>query len=526
MRRSDQESVSVWHHEETRPPFFPILREDMEADVCVIGAGVAGMLTAYMLQREKKRVIVLEAWGLASGETGRTTAHLSNILDDGFARLETLFGPDGAQKAAESHRGAISLIESIIRDENIDCDFQRVTGYLFASTPPQRAPLQEEIEASRRAGIIDMEQFQQLPIENALGGEGARFPGQATLHAVKFMEGLARAFQAHGGRIYTDTRVTRVQDGERPFVETEDGNRVHAQAVVVATNTPVNDKVQIHTKQHAYRSYVVAFRIPKGSYSPFLLWDVGRPYYYARILSAESFDYLIVGGEDHRTGQADDALIRYARIEDWTRRHFSIVGSTAFQWSGQLMEPVDSLAFIGRNPGDENVYIITGDSGNGFTHAGVAAQLIPDLVMGRPSDLEFLYDPGRITLRAVPQYLRENADTPAHILTDWVAPGTIDSIDEVPRGGGGILREGLTHMAVHRDETGTVHKCSAVCQHLGCTVQWNGGEKSWDCPCHGSRYDTQGRVLNGPTCKPLEPAHNADGQAEDVSRRISEHHHF
>jgi len=503
MRRSSRESVSPWQALEARRLPNPPLRENIKTDICVIGAGISGLTTACLLQKEGRKVVIAEAWELGAGETGRTTAHLTAVLDDRFYNLEKIFGEDGAGLAADSHRTAIDMIEKIVRDHNIDCDFERLDAYLVALNPDQEKDLEKETEACKRAGFHP-QRLPSVPLPNIRAGSALKFPGQATFNITKYIHGLARVFQEGGGQIFTGTRIAEVKGGKNPYARTESDYRIDADSIVVATNTPINDWVKMHTKQAAYRTYVVAFNIPKGTYPSFLLWDMPDPYHYARIVKGDNEDLLVVGGEDHKTGQANDADNRYQKLEEWSREHFDVLGPVAYRWSGQVMEPVDHLAFIGKNPMDENVYIVTGDSGNGMTHGTLAGKLITDLIQGRDNLWQKIYDPSRKTLQTVSTYIKENANFVGCMVSDWVAPSEVDDVEDIPVNEGAILREGLLKAAIFRDEEGTLHKCSAVCTHLGCVVQWNSGEKSWDCPCHGSRFDTEGNILNCPAIKPLE----------------------
>ena len=523
MRRSRRETTPVWSEAERDQPAFPTLRQNTEADICIVGAGIAGLTTAYLLQKEGKSVVVLDAFGLAAGETGRTTAHLTAVLDDRFSHLESLFGTAGARLAADSHRAAIDRIESIVQQERIDCDFERVTGYLVALDDKQRRALDKEFDAVPRAGFYEAEGFPEVPLANVVDtGPGLMFSRQATFHPARYLIGLAKAYSSLGGRIFVGAQVRSVTGGAGAYVETDNGLRVSARHIVVATNTPINDRVTMHTKQAAYRSYAVAFDIPKNSYPGFLLWDLEDPYHYVRLMRAGDHDRLIVGGEDHKTGQASDMAERYRRLEAWTRDHFSAVGEVTYRWSGQVMEPVDSLAFIGRNPGDEdNVYIATGDSGHGMTHGTIAGMLITDLIQGRGNPWAALYDPSRKTPLSVTSFVTENVNVVGRLLKDWVKPSEVDSVEKLGRGEGGVLRQGASKIAVYRDAQGALHARSAVCTHLGCIVQWNANEKSWDCPCHGSRYDIEGRVLNGPAVSALSPAEielASDGQRDQRDR--------
>lgn len=504
MKRGNNESVSIWQNTVNNELSFQPLRDNLEADVCIVGAGIAGLTTGYLLAREGKSVVIVDAWEMAAGETGRTTAHLTAVLDDRFFNIESLFGEKGARLAAESHMAAINHIEAIIRKENINCDFERVDGYLAPLDEKQREDFDKEVAPVKQAGFSDMEIVGKLPISGLKINLAMRFPQQATLHITNYMNGLAEAFMRLGGQIYTNSRIVEVKGGDNAYAKTNKGYKVNAKNIVVATNTPINDWVKMHTKQAAYRTYVIGYQISKDTYPGFLLWDMADPYHYVRIVRGNSYDTLIVGGEDHKTGQAYDMDLKYQKLDNWAKNYFTTLGPITYRWSGQVMEPVDCMAFIGRNPMDsDNVYIATGDSGNGMTHGTIAGILITDLIMGRNNEWQSLYDPARKSVKAATTFIKENANFVGHMVKDWVKPGEVDSVDAISRGEGAILRKGVSKIAVYRDKEGKLHERSAVCTHLGCVVQWNRGEKSWDCPCHGSRFDCEGHILNGPAIKPL-----------------------
>ncbi len=505
MPRSPDESRPIWR-EEAFEASWRWAEPQAECQVCVVGAGISGLTTAYLLQKNGYQVQVLDAYGPAAGETGRTTAHLTAVLDDRFVELERLFGLEGALLAADSHRMAIDRIEAIVAQEAIECDLERLDGYLVCTDPAKRRQLAAEGEAATRAGFTDLESLGSMRTpEILIDGPALRFPRQATFHIGKYMRGLAHAFTRRGGRLVPGARVVAVHGGRNAHVDLASGGEVGAEHVVVATNTPFNDRVRMHTKQAAYRTYVVGFEISKNGYPPFLLWDLEDPYHYVRVVRGFDRDALIVGGEDHKTGQADDAGERYRRLESWARGRFRELGPARYRWSGQVMEPIDGLGFIGRNPLDEqNVYICTGDSGNGMTHGTLAGMLIGDLIAGRANAWEKLYDPARKTLRAAPSFVEENANVVGHLVKDWIRGSEVHDRTDILRGEGAIVRDGGALIAAYRDADGTLRECSAVCTHLGCIVQWNGGERSWDCPCHGSRFATDGSILNGPARLPLK----------------------
>lgn len=521
MKSDSGNTKSVWM--ETSVPELPPLSGDLRANICVVGAGIAGMTTAYMLARAGRAVVVIDDGPIGGGETGRTTAHLTAALDDRYYRIEKLHGVGGAQMAAESHTAAINRVEAISALEDIDCDFSRLDGYLFLGGDSKRRELENELAAAHRAGLSDVELLERAPLDSFDTGPALLFPRQAQFHPLKYLNGLARAIIRDGGRIFCGTHAERIEDGEPARVVTSEGHTILADTIVVATNTPVNDWVIIHTKQAAYRTFVIGARIPTGSVPPGLYWDTPDPYHYIRLHTVESdgmgkptHDILIVGGEDHKTGQADDAEERFGRLEEWTRKRFPMVESIEFKWSGQVMEPVDQMAFIGKNPGkDEHIYIATGDSGNGMTHGTIAGIILTDLILGRRNQWAKLYDPSRITLRASGQFAKENLNL-ARQYTDWIGPGDVGTAEEIQPGSGAVIKRGQKRIAVFRDDDGAVHECSAVCPHLYCIVNWNSTEKTWDCPCHGSRFDPYGNVVNGPAIVGLPPA-EAEHPPRDAS---------
>ena len=489
-------------------PLESPLTERVTADVCIVGAGIAGMTTAYLLAKEGKSVVILDDGPIGGGMTARTTAHLVTALDDRYFELERLHGEEGARLAAESHAAAIDKIEEIVNERKIKCEFERLDGFLFVPPHEPKKILDDELAAAHRAGLTDIEKVERVPWDSYYTGAALRFPRQAQFHPLKYLLGLAEAIKEKGGRIYTSTHAKEIEGGKQARVETNGGGVVTADAVVVATNTPVNDLIAIHTKQAPYQTYVIGARVPKGSITRALYWDTPDPYHYLRLETvgkgAKAYDVLIVGGEDHKTGQEDDANKRFAALERWTRRRFPAVESIEYRWSGEVMEPVDGLAFIGRNPMDsKNVFIATGDSGNGMTHGTIAGMLLTDLIVGRKNAWESIYDPSRITLKSLTEFAKENLNVAAQY-TDLVVAGDVDSVDEIKRGAGAILSRGLSKIAVYRDPKGEIHERSAVCRHLGCIVNWNTMENTWDCPCHGSRYDAMGKVFQGPANSDLE----------------------
>ena len=502
----DHDSVSLWMGTTQVPRFAP-LPGNTHADVVIVGAGIAGLTAAYTLAGVGHAVVVLDQRGLDGGQTARTTGHLCSALDDRFYELEKLFGEDGAHAAARSHAAAVNAIEDLCHKESIDCGFARVDGYLVRGPGDGDGDiLGRELEAAARAGL-DVERVAHAPGAFALFGEALRFGGQARFHALRYLSGLAAAVQLRGVRIYGDTHVVDVEGGRDAGVVTAGGHRVRAgTAVVVAANVPFNDRLAIHVKQAAYRTYVVALRIEPGAVPDALLWDTLDPYHYVRVAHEAGGSWLVVGGEDRKVGQDDAPHLRLVLLEAWARAHFPMAGDVGYRWSGQVVEPNDSLAFIGRNPGfADNVFVATGDSGNGLTHGTLAGLILPELIAGRDSPFEALYAPDRKTLRAADEFVRENANFVPYY-GELFTRGDVDGAEMLAPGEAAVLRDGFGKVAVWRDPAGELHAHSAICPHLGCVVHWNEVETTWDCPCHGSRFAAaDGACLNGPAAHGLTP---------------------
>lgn len=504
LEETNGTSTSIWMATAT-VPVFPTLPGDIDTDICVIGAGIAGLTTAYLLAREGREVVVIDAMGIGAGETGRTTAHFFPP-DEWYADIEDAFGTDRARLVADSFSKATDLVESIVQQEQIDCEFERLDGYLYALAGNKFKDLDREYEAARRAGV-EVQLLDQVPGISFATGRSIRYKNLAQFHPLKYLNGLTEALVRHGGKIHCNTRALNIDGDDAVQVISTPNGKIRANSVVVATNTPFNDRVVMHTKQAAYRTYVIGLRVPKDSVPRILLWDTGDPYYYIRLETPApdaDHDILVVGGADHKVGQDSHAEHRYDEIEQWAREHFPMAQSLQYRWSGEIMEPADGPAYLGRNPmDDKNVYIITGDSGNGMTHCTIGAMLVSDLILGRDNPWKSIYDPARKVKHGIADFIGEQANTLAQY-GEWVTGGEVESVQEIAAGTGAIVRDGTRKLAVFRDAQGELHALSAKCTHLGCIVHWNSAESSWDCPCHGSRFDTHGQVLHGPASLALE----------------------
>jgi glycine/D-amino acid oxidase-like deaminating enzyme/nitrite reductase/ring-hydroxylating ferredoxin subunit len=509
---------TVWSH--AALPAFPPLAMDHTTTVCVVGAGVAGLTTAYLLAKEGSQVIVLDDGLVGGGESGLTTAQLVTALDRRWADLARLHTGKSLHVAAASHAAAIDRIERIVGEEDIACELQRLPGYLFAGAGQSSELIHAEVAAAQNAGLGLVKAVERAPLMDFDTGPAARFPDQAQLHVLRYLAGLARAVERLGGRIYTEAHVTEIDEnaaGGQVVVKTSRGVSVRADHGVLATNTPFLPRISIHLKQVAVRSYVIAMPVPKDSVFPALYWDTEEPLHYVRLTNLGGADgpepVLLVGGEDHPTGVDGDSDKHYARLEAWARERFPRAGAVLHRWSGQVMETVDGLAYIGRLEEKSRIFVATGDCGTGMTHGTIAGMIITDLVHGRPNEWADTYDPARINLsaRAVSGFVKGAVRTAGHY-AQWLGGGDLTDVEQLPPGEGAIMRKGLHMLAVYRDPRGEVHERSAVCPHLGCLVAWNASERTWDCPCHGSRFTCTGKVMHGPATGDL--AHVEDELAK------------
>jgi len=494
---------SLWRAE-NKPEQFEPLKQDASCELVVVGSGIAGLSAAYEAARCGSNVVVIDRHDITSGMTSRTTAHLVSEIDDRYSELIAAVGEDDARLYHESQKAAINRIETVCREEGIDADFARLSGCLIPAEAAHMSELEKEYDACRTIGV-EVEWTDQAPYALIPGTRALRFADQGRFHPLKYCAGLVRAIEQRGGRIHAGTAyVGHEEKDEEVAIWTEKGPTIHAGAVLFATNSPVNDRVAIHTKQVPMRTYAMAGRVTRGSVEDALIWDTLWPYHYVRLQPATAGeDWLIAGGEDHRTGTANDMDDRFARLEAWTRKRFPSFEKPEYRWSGQVMEPADCMPFSGRD-GSDRIYVHTGDSGTGMTNSVAGALNFIALYRNEEARFAKLFDPRRkpASSYALTEYLKGQGPVVAN-LAEYVEAGEVDSVDEIRPGEGAIVRRGLAKHAVYRAEDGSITERSAVCTHVGCIVHWNSFEKCWDCPCHGSQFQPDGTVLNAPAISPL-----------------------
>lgn len=509
MNVSGERTRSLWMQQEMDEE--PSLQGEQRCDTVVVGSGIAGLSVAYELAAAGRSVVVLDRGPIAGGMTSRTTAHLAPICDDGMSALAKLRGEETARLFLQSQQAAVDRIEAIVGKHDISCNFRRLDAFLFPALGMElketREQQDEEYGAVRKAGGA-VERVKGVPLKGFEDAPTLRYPQQGTFHPLKYLRGLIAAIKQNGGLLFANSAVTNIEEMENSVRVSTDGGRVTAARAVFATNSPINDWVEIHSKMAPYRTYAMAFTLPSGTLPDALYWDMADPYHYVRLNPGPgSVDYLIAGGADHKSGEANDGDVRFEAIEAWIRALVPQLGKEVNRWSGQVLDTVDYCGFIGRNPNSKNVYIVTGDSGQGMTHGALAGLLIKDLILTGQSPWEAVYDPARKPSTSVMNFVNENVTAIknfAEHLMPAEHPGEIDSVDQLKPGEGGIVRDGSRKIAASRGLDGKLNLCSAVCTHLGCHVHWNSTEQCWDCPCHGSQFAPDGAVLNAPAIAPLE----------------------
>jgi glycine/D-amino acid oxidase-like deaminating enzyme/nitrite reductase/ring-hydroxylating ferredoxin subunit len=488
---------SIWEKVQLLP--FQSLEENKEVETCIIGGGITGLAMAYQMAKRGHKVMLVEAFRLASGQTGRTTAHLTCQLETPFKDLLKIHDVKTVSAFLDAHRNAIDVIEEIISIEGISCDFKRVDGFLFQGENFDKKNLQQEKVAAAKCGL-NLDFIEVTPLLNE-SVSSLRFPRQAQFDPLKFMQGLIRVLKELDVEIFEGTHISDIRQEERGHwvLTTDEEVQIRTSHLIVATNTPVNNRFHIHTKQYAYRTYAMAFKVSIQHKEECLLWDTNDPYHYIRFVE----DTLVIGGEDHRTGQ-DPLHDPFASLEAWSREKFPFIKELAWKWSGQVFEPMDQIAFIGRNPGiEKNCFISTGQSGIGITSGIIASLIIPDLIDKGSHPWAGIFDPGRPPVKGLKEFFHENANV-AYQYKDWLTGSEVNNEEEIPQDSGSVIREGLLMKScVYHDEADHFEKRSAVCPHLGGIVHWNAIEKTWDCPCHGSRFNTKGSVIEGPSLSGL-----------------------
>lgn len=496
---NERHHTSVWEDSAERPLFLP-LDGEIRVDVAIVGAGITGLTAAYLLKKAGKKVAVVEAERVGSGTTGHTTAHLTTEFDHEYHLLEQVYGDVVCQQVAGSMRQGIELVERLVSELKIDCGFRRLVGYNYAEGEEGIETIEREYETIQRLGLYPVEMIDSVPLPFSTS-RGYQVPNQAEMHPLSYVAALALAVNRDGCRVFEQSRVTEYSDGPNPSVTTSQG-KVVADQVIMATHTPIGLSV-LHTLVAAYRSYVLGFTVTSGKIPDGLFWDTADPYHYMRQQPSSRGPMVLVGGEDTKAGHGGEEEA-FAKLEEYVRQRFA-VDTIYHRWSSQYYEPADHLPSIGLLPKASHVYVATGYSGDGITFGSLAGQILADQVMGTETPYDSLYRPARAgMIKGGKQFLKENMDSAQCFVGDRFSRRVESSVlDQLGSEDGAVLNVEGKRVAAFRTKEGKLKLLDPTCPHLKCIVHFNSAHKTFDCPCHGSRFDTDGNVLEGPSLKGL-----------------------
>ena len=472
-----------------------------DADIVVIGGGITGLSTALRLQREGKKCVVLEAQNIGFGTTGGTTSHLNTLLDTPYYQIRKNFNAEAAAQVYEVTHKALALIEKNVLGYEIDCYFERKPAYVFAQDEKQKQELERIVEASIEAGL-HMEESTKIPVPLAFT-KAAKASDQAQMHSARYLYGIAKAFDRMGGCVVQNCRATEVTHSDHQTIVHTTKGKIKAAHVIYATHVPPGINI-LHTRCAPYRSYAMAVTLNDGNYPDALVYDLDEPYHYYRTQEVDGMKYLIFGGEDHKTGHEDNTEHCFAMLESYLRKHYDI-NEVCYKWSSQYYESKDGLPYIGHLPGNpENVWVATGFGGNGMILGTVASCVLADLICKGDSPYRALFSPSRFKpVAGFARAAKESADVLNALVGKKISVEKIEGMSELSHNEGRVGKYEGNRIAVYKNESGKLFALRPDCPHMGCALAWNQSEKSWDCPCHGSRFSHTGGLLTAPATQDL-----------------------
>jgi glycine/D-amino acid oxidase-like deaminating enzyme/nitrite reductase/ring-hydroxylating ferredoxin subunit len=484
---------------------------DMEFDVVIIGAGITGITAALLLQTAGKKCLVTEARNIGFGTTGGTTAHLNTLLDTPYYTISKNFSEDDAKLVHQAAVEAIDQIRHNVESYDINCNFEEKTGYLFSPRQELDKELEKIVDSAIKAGV-DIAYTKENPVPVPFTAV-ARFSGQGQFHPLKYVYAMAQAFEDAGGVILQQNLVEEVKEADILHVHSSRGI-IKTKNVIYATHTPPGINL-LHLRLVPWRSYAMAVRI-NGQYPDAVVYDTEDPYHYFRSQEIDGEMYLIAGGEDHKTGHEENAEKSFTNLEAYLRKHFDIE-EIKYKWSSQYYETVDGLPYIGHFPmHPDNVYVATGYGGNGMIYGTISAILLTELIVNGKSQYEKLFDPNRLKpIAGFAEFASAAADVVSNFIKKPFNAEKLEELVDLAPGEGKIVKYEGEKIALYKDEDGKIYGISPTCNHMGCSINWNNAEKSWDCPCHGSRFNMYGEMLNGPAVR--------DQHRIDIEQPV--HHH-
>jgi len=512
----DGANESIWQHKTANYETKPGRKADEICDVLIIGGGITGVTTALLLQKAGKKCVLAEAMTLGFGTTGGTTAHLNDFFDTPYYKVIKDFGESNAKLLAEAASEAMTLIKANVEDYHIDCNYETKDGYLFALNENQIKELEDIVESAQKMGVgVGFINDSPFPIPYL---KIACFREQAQFQPVKYILQLAAEFEKGGGVIMQNCRVNQLSGGD--IVEaTFAGGTIKAKHVIYATHIPPGVNI-LHFRCAPYRSYAIAATLKNDKYPDALGYDLNDPYHYYRSQDIDGKKYLIAGGEDHKTGHEENTDACFRRLESHLKSYFEIE-SIDFHWSSQYFEPADGLPYIGHLPGNgENVFTATGFGGNGMIYGTISAILLRDLIVKKESKYKDLFSPGRIKpLAGMSNFVKEGADVVKILFTSPFSGEQLKEFADIAAGEARIVKHDGNKMALYKDEQHRLHAVSSACTHIKCSLTWNGTEKSWDCPCHGSRFSIDGEILTAPAVVELEKVNIGEASLSNAERK-------
>jgi glycine/D-amino acid oxidase-like deaminating enzyme/nitrite reductase/ring-hydroxylating ferredoxin subunit len=501
MKR-DGATISIWQDTIADYKTNNNFEADKQYDVVIVGAGITGVTTALSLQNTGLSCLLIEASTIGFGTTGGTTAHLNTFFDTTYQQVTKNFGQKNAKLLVKGAKASMALIKQNITTYSIDCAFENKEGYLFSLNEKQNKELEEIIESASNLGLpIAFSDNMPFPIPYL---KLACIKKQAQFNPVQYITGLAKAFEEKGGVILQNSRVRDLEEGENLKVHTSANGVINAKRIIYATHIPPGINL-LHLRCAPYRSYVLGVKLKDNAYPHALGYDMSDPYHYYRTQFINGEKYLIAGGEDHKTGHEDNTEACFRRLESYVKSYFP-VDRIAFRWSSQYFEPADGLPYIGNLPGNgKNVYVATGFGGNGMIYGTLSAIIFTDIIAKGKSAYQDLFDPNRIKpVAGFANFVKEGADVAKELVNTLLPAHKIDELADLAAGEAKVVKFEGTTIALYKDETHHVHAVNSTCTHMKCAVSWNSAEKSWDCPCHGSRFSFDGTMLTAPAQKDLE----------------------
>ena len=494
--------TSIWR-DTAEASEYECLSQDINCDVAIVGGGITGLTAAYLLKQAGLKSVVLEALRIGGGTTGFSTGNLYCTVDEYLHTIEKKYDMDKVQSVVQSRTEAINLIKSIVREYNIDCELLEVPFYLFAEKEEYAEKVEKEAATLQKAGLsVSVEREFDLPFPIA---RVMKLERQAQFNPMKYVKQLAKNIHSNACTIYEGTKVTEYkrEEGGVYVVKTATGATVRANKIIMATHTP-KGILGIQLLIFPYREYAVAFDNSKGTFHPGIYWQIdGENKHSIRHYQNGDQNYLLVLGEKHKVGQKENNTENIENLKKYTIEKFK-PGLQQYQWGAQHYRASDGLATVGKADKDSEVYMATGFSTDGLTYGTMAAQIITDLITGKDNPYAATYDPHRHhPLQSAPSTIKENVNVLMQYVKDLPFKGDVKDAEHVKRGEGKVIAQDGEKLAVYRDEQDHLHVCSAVCTHMDCIVNWNEAERSWDCPCHGSRFNYDGTVLEGPAISDL-----------------------